>query len=1200
MFCINKNSEEFKELVELVGYRDAVAYYLAKGYVDTEDTGFTPTTETSTSIKPGVEDLFESNLELANEVYDALGFKTSGLQTFKDKLIGIIGVDKVKELYAGTDVEFDSFIIDEVELGTDKDLIITIKTDKGQRTAINLRLDGDYQQLKISEGGKTIKGIYAPLSEKKTAIDFLISEFKNLGTQKITPQQKQQALQLYSQYLEQNPNGSTEGFKEFVGGDTVYKQEQLGIVREDVKYQKITVSTKNNPEFKAVLDKFNIKQSASHFYYVTTKEQEVAIKKWLSLASTNKDPKKRVLGSTKKGFSLESEEKGTKNWKKGELTIKVVSGRTYLFIEDREEILDTLDGIKIYRYPIKGFYMIPLDIVGSSEEKTYINSQKTNTAYVPFIQKEVNKYLIKTQGVTAKKSANFYLLQVKSLIKKAFNDIQNKEISFESLRNLSQEEANKLFKELGILEMLDIIKEKFKNYIDSLNKQDLINEILDLYSVHLPSTSRNILEQKFLRDNNIGNKTSFEEYLEGYQFSLMDDGLSDNEIKLKINNFLKEVYKEEYKDINQLKTILEYLPEEFLKLITFKYVNFETSYFSQQTEKNITEFDQLQSLADIYDIQSKMGLNLAIRRMKDDGLITENQIKNLNDELTPLYTEYVTLLQRKDIYSQIKAGCLKAFVIRKLKRVKSISEEIKEALPDYLEKAVLDIVKESNQQNKGLVYLSSLISKNLKGVNSVFSEVVLGEIDSAKLKFKYDKITVALHELGHALDKYLFVTNQKDRNLIIDFIDKLIKTYQFQDYLEKGLKSRGYSVSDKKEITADLFAYLVGKATNKDFTNTHLESLDTFFNTNKELAEDIFFNTFGYTYKKKDSQFTISGPQNKLSISELIKDFINKLIDAVNNIIGKKFFKPFTTNSSVETVVLNANEIVLVDMFDKLRDIIMDKSNFNIDSIIDSPYNERDFSYSIENNIMAQDSPRDKGRLLVGDELKAVAKMLGLTKSKVGKKKKFEVLKFVDYYNKRNTEGRKFYVPFKLVQKGYGTDEFTWEIYDYGTGQMSMDFNRPVVDNKEEVSPVVEELMTPEQIEKQRDFEDLVEKARLDEEMGIDRFGDSFGPETISLQKGYINPNTEPVLYQTYVNKYNEETGNNITGYEFLKDDEEDIFDMSPFYKFLDENDLQGLDLRYYERGVVNFEEFNQDVIKNNNFNKGIDPIAGFPVPPSC
>ena len=109
-----------------------------------------------------------------------------GLQVFKNKLIDIIGVDKVKELYIGTDVYFDTFTIDTVELGSDKDLIITIKTDFGRRTAFNLRLDGDYQQLKISEGSRTVKGIKAALSEKKTAIDFLISEFKSLNPQEIT------------------------------------------------------------------------------------------------------------------------------------------------------------------------------------------------------------------------------------------------------------------------------------------------------------------------------------------------------------------------------------------------------------------------------------------------------------------------------------------------------------------------------------------------------------------------------------------------------------------------------------------------------------------------------------------------------------------------------------------------------------------------------------------------------------------------------------------------------------------------------------------------------------------------------------------------------------------------------------------------------------------------------------------------------
>ena len=37
----------------------------------------------------------------------------------------------------------------------------------------------------------------------------------NKNSYSITPEQKQQAIQLYSQYLEQNPNGSVEGFKEF-------------------------------------------------------------------------------------------------------------------------------------------------------------------------------------------------------------------------------------------------------------------------------------------------------------------------------------------------------------------------------------------------------------------------------------------------------------------------------------------------------------------------------------------------------------------------------------------------------------------------------------------------------------------------------------------------------------------------------------------------------------------------------------------------------------------------------------------------------------------------------------------------------------------------------------------------------------------------------------------------------------------------
>jgi hypothetical protein len=225
MICPNLNDPEVKaKFDQLLSVVPEYAYYLWDKYEGEVPAKYYNLSSTQT--KSGVEELFSKNPELANQVYEALGFATNNLELFKNKLISIIGTDKIKEVYQNTDVQFNSFVIDDVELGTDKDLIITIKTDKGQRTAINLRLDGDYQQLKISEGSKTVRGIYAPLSEKKTAIDFLISEFKNLGKEEVTPQQKQQALQQYSSYLDTIfPSSKVKGIVYHDGGQGKIKEE---------------------------------------------------------------------------------------------------------------------------------------------------------------------------------------------------------------------------------------------------------------------------------------------------------------------------------------------------------------------------------------------------------------------------------------------------------------------------------------------------------------------------------------------------------------------------------------------------------------------------------------------------------------------------------------------------------------------------------------------------------------------------------------------------------------------------------------------------------------------------------------------------------------------------------------------------------------------------------------------------------------
>lgn len=65
IFCPNKNSKEFKKLVSSVG--ENRAYFLWNKYK-----GEVPKSIYS-NIKEGVKDIFESNPELANEVYEALG-----------------------------------------------------------------------------------------------------------------------------------------------------------------------------------------------------------------------------------------------------------------------------------------------------------------------------------------------------------------------------------------------------------------------------------------------------------------------------------------------------------------------------------------------------------------------------------------------------------------------------------------------------------------------------------------------------------------------------------------------------------------------------------------------------------------------------------------------------------------------------------------------------------------------------------------------------------------------------------------------------------------------------------------------------------------------------------------------------------------------------------------------------------------------
>ena len=183
--------------------------------------------EIPSSIKPGVPELFESNESFANAVYEAAGFKEYSKET-KDKLaltesLKNIFKDKSTVLFrAGENT--DAFYIDLVKTSDDRYFYFS----EGQSPE-------EISKKRFAEEVEFIDGQIATTEEKDKFINSyleiadlnqisenpLLSKEQKLEAQKdilkkITPQQKQQAQQLYSQYLEQNPNGDIEGFKEFV------------------------------------------------------------------------------------------------------------------------------------------------------------------------------------------------------------------------------------------------------------------------------------------------------------------------------------------------------------------------------------------------------------------------------------------------------------------------------------------------------------------------------------------------------------------------------------------------------------------------------------------------------------------------------------------------------------------------------------------------------------------------------------------------------------------------------------------------------------------------------------------------------------------------------------------------------------------------------------------------------------------------
>ena len=170
-----------------------------------------------TELKPEVEELFDSNPELANAVYEALGFKNEKINFdfeisiddngiiinafYKGENLGVIDIQKKGNEYFVRSVKSN---IENQGIGTEiyKKAIEYVTQQGGVLKPDVLSAPQAYSIYKKleKEGLFKITNVSEQLEDGRYEIEG--QSTGKLSTSEITSQQKQQALQLYSQYLD--------------------------------------------------------------------------------------------------------------------------------------------------------------------------------------------------------------------------------------------------------------------------------------------------------------------------------------------------------------------------------------------------------------------------------------------------------------------------------------------------------------------------------------------------------------------------------------------------------------------------------------------------------------------------------------------------------------------------------------------------------------------------------------------------------------------------------------------------------------------------------------------------------------------------------------------------------------------------------------------------------------------------------------
>jgi hypothetical protein len=230
---LNHFSESFYEKQSTMGRpKDSYDYQKWKPFSDTIEAPVDlksrlmyyqlPTKKESVIIKPGLEELFDSDFELANQVYEALGFKPKATNVVYSAVFFDTNdvVSKYKQVHPNlyshhSTIEFKPSDLTGLPIGQNKEIKIVgrLTTDKIDVLLVDNPLSKNrfpHITLSTAKGVKPFESneeIQKNLDKVQPLTDTIqgtvgVFDGNNEVFSSITPEQKQQALQAYSQYLD--------------------------------------------------------------------------------------------------------------------------------------------------------------------------------------------------------------------------------------------------------------------------------------------------------------------------------------------------------------------------------------------------------------------------------------------------------------------------------------------------------------------------------------------------------------------------------------------------------------------------------------------------------------------------------------------------------------------------------------------------------------------------------------------------------------------------------------------------------------------------------------------------------------------------------------------------------------------------------------------------------------------------------------